>query len=89
MFLRLPLAPQELEPVLGDLCKRLELTPQDLAITDSLADDYLEWVASTGIDVVDLRPVFRAQRELPYWRRDWHVDLEGHREIARALLERF
>jgi hypothetical protein len=82
-------APERLAPVFEDLCERLSLSPRDLASTDCMADEYLAWLARERIEYLDLRPIFRAERESMYWRKDWHVSVAGHLRIAQALLERF
>jgi hypothetical protein len=66
--------------------ERLQLGAQDLAVSDRIADRWLAYLASRGIACVDLRPAFRAARERLFWRTDAHVNLEGQRVIAEALL---
>jgi lysophospholipase L1-like esterase len=81
--------PAWLGPVWGELCADMGLTEADLGGTNRLADDYLAWLAQQGIEAVDLRPAFRAEKESMYWRTDWHVNVKGHVRIAKALFERF
>ena len=44
-------------------------------------------LAARGIDVVDLLPALRAEREPCYWVRDHHLSLHGHAVVARVLAE--
>lgn len=66
--------------------ERLGLCAEDLAVSDRIADRWLEYLASRGIACLDLRPAFRAARERLFWTSDAHVDLEGQRVMAEALL---
>jgi hypothetical protein len=63
----------------------LELEPQQLLVLDRMAEVYLTHLRSLRVDVIDLRPAFRAVEHQLYWPDDWHIDVRGHRTIAEAL----
>ncbi|MDF1799025.1 MAG: SGNH/GDSL hydrolase family protein [Planctomycetota bacterium] len=67
----------------------LELTDEQLRCTDRQADAYLAAIEEAGVEVLDMRPHFRAAKEPLYWQLDHHINLAGHRLIADELLKRF
>jgi hypothetical protein len=66
--------------------ERLRLSADDLAVSDRIADQWLEFVERRGIAHVDLRPAFRASQERLYWTTNAHINVVGQRLIAQALL---
>jgi lysophospholipase L1-like esterase len=64
----------------------LELSEAENRINDELASSFLAQLASAGIDALDMRPIFDAQAEPPYWRTDLHLSTSGQRLVAEALL---
>jgi hypothetical protein len=71
------------EPVL----ELLELTDEELGVTDRMADRYLERLESSGIATLDLRPAFAAADQSLYWMQDEHINIAGHALLADALFE--
>ena len=78
--------PGSFGPLRDRVCRALELTPSDLAVSDRIADCWLAFLESRGIAHVDLRPRFRASSRRLYWVTDTHLDVEGQRVVAEALL---
>jgi hypothetical protein len=72
--------------IFEDLAHALELEPDDLRITDRMADSYLAYLRSIRVDVLDMRDEFAASKEELYWQADHHINLKGHEQIARSLL---
>lgn len=68
------------------LAAALELEPGDLDLHDRMADVFLEHLRQRRIDVLDLRPSFRAAEDSLYWTKDHHIALSAHRRIAAALV---
>lgn len=64
----------------------LELEPGALELSDRLADEWLGLLAEAGVRTLDLRPAIRAADERLYWVKDLHLDVDGHRRVAQALL---
>ncbi len=71
--------------VLDPVAAILALTPEQLASTSRMADSYLRFLRSRAIECVDLRPLLRAEGGPFFWRGDLHLNLAGHRQVARAL----
>ncbi len=70
---------------LEELRAALELERDDLGIHDRLADSHLEFLRSSGVRTLDLRPQFRASPEPMYWARDHHINVDAQRRIAEQL----
>jgi len=64
----------------------LQIPDEGLGVTDRMVDRLLDGLRELGIPSVDLRPRFEAQPEPPYWRRDLHLDVDGHRLLAEEVL---
>ena len=60
---------------LPELCAALDLGPEDLGSTERLAGQLLAWLTRREVEVLDLRPAFRASPESLYWAGDLHIDL--------------
>jgi lysophospholipase L1-like esterase len=73
---------------LDELCRALELEPEDLGSSDRLADLMLRWLEARGVETLDLRPDFRAAPDPLYWALDLHINTRAHGLIAERLLER-
>lgn len=71
----------------GDVARAMSLERADFARVADLGDRYLTGLRALGVDVVDLRPAFRERRSELYWKKDHHINLAGHQEVADALLE--
>ncbi len=67
---------------------KLGLTLDDVDVSNRIADRWLESLAASGLEAIDLRPSFRSSAASLYWRRDSHIDLAAQRLIATALEER-
>jgi len=74
----------ELDPALARARDRLELSKFDLGSFDRLADRFIGAAREQGIEVIDLREAFGAERERFYW-SDRHINLQGHERIAELL----
>jgi len=73
----------------GEIAAGLEslgLAQDDLSRIGEMADRYLDAARGLGVEVVDLRPAFRAAERELYWRRDLHLAVAGHELAARALV---
>jgi GDSL-like Lipase/Acylhydrolase family len=60
----------------------------DVAVSDRIADRWLEFLADRGIPFVDLRPVTRATTDRLYFRADHHLNVDGHAKVAATLAPR-
>ncbi|MCE9595445.1 MAG: hypothetical protein K8S98_14755 [Planctomycetes bacterium] len=71
----------------GAVLDVMELKRADIERVIVLADRYLAGLRALGAQVIDLRPVFQAERGDLYWKHDHHINLLGHQRVAAALLE--
>lgn len=69
---------ERLEVYLPSLLDEIELEGE-------LADRWIATLAEQGVEVVDLRPAFRAEEESLYWVADRHLNLHGQEVVAAAL----
>ncbi len=74
------------EPVIGDLARALELSEEDLRLTDRMVDVWLSDVRTAGVQVLDLREAFRAADVDLYWRTEHHISPAGHALVASEVL---
>ena len=91
VYLPPPLAgqPSQFQRERAEVMQRLEVTEEQLAVSDRVADAWLAFLQRRGIEHVDLRPTWRAASERLYWRTDAHINLAGQRAVADALLPLF
>src|SRR5690606_35183896 len=75
---------EALEPVRDEV----GLSAESLALAEGYEQELLERIAAAGIDVIDGRALFRDPPGPCYWKRDFHLNPEGHRRVAGALLAR-
>jgi hypothetical protein len=66
-----------------------DLSDEEMQVTERQANAYLEALRREDVEVIDMRPAFKAAEVSPYWIRDHHIDLQGHRLIADALAPLF
>ena len=66
----------------------LELEPEDLSLTDQLADRFLAGLDELEIERLDARPVLRGAGEPTFWIADEHVNVAGLRLLGEAVAER-
>ena len=78
--------PQLLGDVRETVMGSMRLTVEDLAISDRLADRWIDCLERLEIAHVDLRAKFRKSRKRLYWTTDTHVNLDGQKAIAHALM---
>jgi len=71
--------------VLERVERELKLDASQRGTIDALADRFLESARELGVEWIDMRPTFRAQRESPYWSLDFHINLEGQRLVAEQV----
>lgn len=64
----------------------LELTPEDCALTNLLGQRFLIGVRGLELATIDMTARFHSLDQPPYWRKDQHLNLDGHAELAEALL---
>ncbi len=80
--------PQHLDPeLLARVDELLGRPRSQWNVSDRIADELLARTKQAGYLHLDLRPIFRASKQLLYWQTDHHINLEGHRAVADALLE--
>ena len=77
--------PQLLGEPLDDLIENLGLSPQELDVTNRLADDLQAKVIEHGIPWIDMRLPYRESSESCYEVSDLHINSLGNRLIAEAL----
>jgi lysophospholipase L1-like esterase len=78
--------PHLIQEDLERLSEGLRLSPEELAVTERLADEVLAFLEARSVTVVDMRPAFRSSTRPCYWLTDHHINTRGHRLIAEALL---
>ncbi|MEO6709429.1 MAG: SGNH/GDSL hydrolase family protein [Planctomycetota bacterium] len=66
---------------------KLSISEADFEIANRLGDQLLATLRERGVEVLDLRPVFRAQTAPLYW-NDLHINLKGQEVVAEELLPR-
>lgn len=49
---------------------------------------FMATLGELSIEVLDMRASFAASQQPPYWRKDLHLSVEGHRLVAEALRPR-
>ena len=49
-------------------------------------DQLRDQLTAFDVPVLDLQPVFREHTYLMYWKRDHHINVAAHFEVARSLL---
>lgn len=81
--------PSQCQRERAEVLQRLEITAEQLSVSDRIADGWLAFLQRRGIEHIDLRPAWRAARERLYWRADTHLNLAGQRAVADALLPLF
>jgi lysophospholipase L1-like esterase len=88
IFVYIPAMPdvewQQHAQIFEEVARALEVSPEGLRTTDVLADSYLAFLRELRVDVLDMRPAFRA-RPGNYWLADHHINLQGQQLIADAL----
>lgn len=77
--------PRWIEPDLGLVASALALDAPALGITERVTDAWMERTRERGVEVLDLRPVFRSSTVPLYWPRDHHLNPAGHRVVAEAI----
>lgn len=65
--------------------QELGLAPESRAITAQLASRYLAWLREQGIEGLDLTPSLAQSQPMLYWKRDLHINVDGHQRVAEAL----
>ena len=80
---------RRLTDLLSPAVEALRLTPAELGITRQLANEYLAFAKERGIQVIDMRPVFKAEQVDCYWQTDIHLNTHGHALVAQELTEFF
>lgn len=63
------------------------LTEDQLALNRTLGSEWLSFARSRGIPCVDIHEVFEGIEEPLYWEGNFHLNLEGNRRVARAIME--
>jgi hypothetical protein len=71
--------------VFGKVRQALELTDKDCTLVDRMTRRFANLVRGLDIPVVDMTARFRSLEHPPYWRKDQHLNVVGHDELARAL----
>lgn len=89
VYVYIPPAFEASWPELDVMCERamdvLELSPDDLQIASRLRDRLLTGLDALGIDTIAMGDSYRAADRPCYWKRDLHINLEGHERIATLL----
>lgn len=85
-------APSQVQPrIYGSLyaqaLRLLDVSLDEVRVSDRLADGWLERLKAAGIRSVDLRDAFAAAEEPAFWYSDLHINLLGQRLVAEGLLE--
>lgn len=78
----LPLA--EWKELREQAAEKLAISEADFEIANRLGDQLLAALKERGVQILDLRPIFRLQTKPLYW-SDLHIDLDGQRLVADTL----
>lgn len=70
------------------LAEHLGLTAEDMGMNERLAGDLIARLQGRGVACLDATPILRSGQEPVFWRRDHHLNVQGHRKLAELLLER-
>ncbi|MFQ5334789.1 MAG: GDSL-type esterase/lipase family protein [Flavobacteriales bacterium] len=65
----------------------LHLSESDWKVENALADGLLKSLRAYGIDCIDLRNAFERSAHPLYWKRDLHLNVEGHRLVAESIYQ--
>jgi antitoxin component YwqK of YwqJK toxin-antitoxin module len=65
----------------------LGLDEEDLLLYRRVAEEFFAGLEDRGIESIDMEPLFEANEADCYWKRDLHINLEGHRLIADVVEE--
>ena len=77
---------RQLHPeVVGDAAEVLELEGQDLECDDRVCEAMLAICRELNVEAIDLRPAMRRETTALFWDFDHHINVAGHRIIAREL----
>jgi lysophospholipase L1-like esterase len=79
--------PERFAAIHGPCATAAKLDPQDLTLTDRLADEFLAAAAARGTRLLDGRIVLRGQSEAMFWQDDQHLNGAAHARLAAALFE--
>ncbi|MFT4540035.1 MAG: antitoxin component YwqK of YwqJK toxin-antitoxin module/lysophospholipase L1-like esterase [Planctomycetota bacterium] len=77
----------ELEQMQSRAEEMLDLSPADFDVANIMARHLFEELDQLGVTSIDMGPLYRAESELCYWKRDLHINVLGHRLIADAVEE--
>ncbi len=72
---------------LDKVLETLGLTKADLETTPLLTDRLVSWLKTQGVQVIDLVAAFDEAEDELFWRRDYHLGLQGHRLLAEQLAQ--
>lgn len=84
-------APSQVQPktyalLYAQALRLLDVTLEEVRVSDRLADGWLQRLNEGGIRSVDLRDAFAAATEPAYWYSDLHINVLGQRLVAEGLL---
>jgi len=89
VFVYLPSAvaaqPERFAEQLDTALEVLAIERDDLAITDELAAQWMEFLGRRGLTCIDMTPILGASDEACYWTTDLHLNTHGHGLVAEAL----
>jgi len=89
IFVYLPALPDvrydEAQELCDEMLVAMRLDRSDLDVHRRLADGWIAGLEAEGVDVVDLRSVFRRADGRLYWKRDHHINIDAQVLVARAL----
>lgn len=75
----------DLAETLDGVARALELERSEFDVLGRMADSWIASTRASGLDVLDLRPAFRASDQPLYWRTDHHISLAGQALVAEQL----
>lgn len=81
----LEVQPERYDPELSRAVADLELDEASLGAVGRLTEVLFERLRARGVEVLDLRPVFREQDRELYWHTDHHLNLEANQLVASEL----
>ena len=70
---------------LDALTLALDLSAEEVSISNLMATEMIDAVELAGHGVLDLRDAFRASGEPLYWNSDFHINTAGHRLAAELI----
>lgn len=81
--------PDAYAPDLELVAEHLPKVAKNIALSDEMADRWIEELRSRDVEVLDLRPALKEAEMRLFWEDGFHLNLVGHQFVADALQAAF